>query len=200
VHNLEIKVWDSFNTLVFPFNLNVKNEPPVFTEPAPVRFEAISGVNTSFTFPAFRDPELQSCNVSIVTAPAFISISGVQLIIFSTYITDIKEHNVTIKLEDGQPLSTNYTFKVVITNRAPELKGTLQNKTVPFKGLLNYTLPVMDPEGMPLVLRVDALQVVKEFTTVSSISVEFAPILRSHIGTFKIDVNISDTSGKSVQG
>jgi hypothetical protein len=58
----------------------------------------------------------------------------------------------------------------------------------------------MDPEGMPLVLRVDALQVVKDFTTVSLISLEFAPILRSHIGTFKIDVNISDNSGKSVEG
>ena len=53
---------------------------------------------------------------------------------------------------------------------------------------------------MPLVLRVDALQVVKDFTTVSLISLEFAPILRSHIGTFKIDVNISDNSGKSVEG
>jgi hypothetical protein len=101
VHKLEIKVWDSFNTLVYPFNLTVKNEPPVFTEPAPVRFEAISGVNTSFTFPAFQDPELQECNVSIVSGPPFISISGVQLIILSTNITDIKEHNVTIKLEDG---------------------------------------------------------------------------------------------------
>jgi hypothetical protein len=101
VHFLEIKVWDSFNTLVFPFNLTVNNDPPVFTEPAPVRFEATSGVNTSFTFPAFKDPELQSCNVSIVTAPSFISISGTQIIIFSTNITDITEHNVTIKLEDG---------------------------------------------------------------------------------------------------
>jgi hypothetical protein len=53
----------------------------------------------------------------------------------------------------------------------------------------------MDPEGMPLVLRVDALQEVTDFTTVSSISMEFAPILRGHIGTFKIDVNISDSSG-----
>lgn len=101
MHKLELKVWDSFNALVYPFNLTVKNEPPVFTEPAPVRFEVISGVNTSFTLPAFQDPEMQECNVSIVSSPPFISISGVQLIIFSTNIIDIKEHNVTIKLEDG---------------------------------------------------------------------------------------------------
>ena len=48
VYSLEIKVWDSSNSQVYPFTLTVKNDPPVFTEPAPVRIEAFSGVNTLY--------------------------------------------------------------------------------------------------------------------------------------------------------
>ena len=85
---------------MYPFTLTVKNDPPVFIQPAPVRIEAFSGVNTYYTFPTFQDPESQACTVSIVTAPSFVSISGGKLYIFSTNIADIKEHDVTIKLED----------------------------------------------------------------------------------------------------
>ena len=46
VYNLEIKVWDSINSQVYPFTLTVKNDPPVFIQPAPVRIEAYSGVST----------------------------------------------------------------------------------------------------------------------------------------------------------
>jgi hypothetical protein len=79
VYNLEIKGWDSSNSQVYPFTLTVKNDPPVFIQPAPVRIEAYSGVSTLYTLPTFQDPELQACTVSIVTAPTFISISGVNL-------------------------------------------------------------------------------------------------------------------------
>lgn len=48
------------------------------------------------------------------------------------------EHDVTIKLEDTQPLSTAYTFKVEIINKGPELTGTFENKTVPLNNVLNY--------------------------------------------------------------
>jgi hypothetical protein len=46
VYNLEIKVGDSISSQVFPFTLTVKNDPPVFIQPPPVRIEAYSGVNT----------------------------------------------------------------------------------------------------------------------------------------------------------
>ena len=46
VHDLEIKVWDSINSQVYPFTLTVKNDPPVFIQPAPVRLEAYPGIST----------------------------------------------------------------------------------------------------------------------------------------------------------
>jgi hypothetical protein len=88
--------------------------------------------------PYIQDPELQACTVSIVTPPSFVSISGGQLNIFSTNIADIMEHDVTIKVEDTQPLSNSYTFKVAILNRGPELTGTFENKTVPLNNVVNY--------------------------------------------------------------
>jgi len=100
VYYLEIKVWDSYNSKVYPFTLTVKNDPPVFIQPAPVRIEAFSGVSTWYTFPIFQDPELQPCTVSIVTSPSFISISGGKLNIFSTNIADIMDHQVTVELKD----------------------------------------------------------------------------------------------------
>jgi hypothetical protein len=60
-----------------------------------------------------------------------------------------------------------YTFKVVILNRGPELTGKLENKTVSFNSALNYNLPVRDPENQPLILRMNALQILKDFTTIS---------------------------------
>ena len=48
------------------------------------------------------------------------------------------EHDVTIKVEDTQPLSNSYTFKVAILNRGPELTGTFENKTVPLNNVVNY--------------------------------------------------------------
>jgi len=53
-----------------------------------------------------------------------------------------------------------YTFIVAILNRGPELTGTFENKTVPFKSILTYVMPVRDPENQPLRLRIDALQIV----------------------------------------
>jgi hypothetical protein len=85
---------------VYPFTLTVKNDPPVFIQPAPVRIEAFSGVNTQYKFPTYQDPELQPCTMSIVSAPSFVSISGGLLNIYSSNIADIMEHDVTIKLED----------------------------------------------------------------------------------------------------
>ena len=76
--------------------------------------------------------------MSIVAAPSFVTISGVNLQIYTTSIADVMEHYVTIKLEDTQPLSTAYTFKVEIINKGPELTGTFENKTVPLNNVLNY--------------------------------------------------------------
>jgi hypothetical protein len=46
VYNLEIKAGDSSSNQVYPFTLTVKNDPPVFIQPPPVRIEAYSGVDT----------------------------------------------------------------------------------------------------------------------------------------------------------
>jgi len=86
---------------VYPFTLTVKNDPPVFIQPAPVRIEANSCVSTQYTLPTFQDPELQACTVSIVTGPSFVSILGGQLNIYSTNMAEIMEHDVTIKIEDS---------------------------------------------------------------------------------------------------
>jgi hypothetical protein len=84
-------------------------------------------VNTQYTLPTFQDPELQACTVSIVSAPSFVSISGGKINVFSTNIADIMEHDITIKLEDTFYLSTQYTFKVAVLNKGPELTGIVEN-------------------------------------------------------------------------
>jgi hypothetical protein len=58
VYNLEIKVWDSVYSQVYPFTLTVKNDPPVFIQPAPARIEAYSSVSTYYSLPNYQDPEL----------------------------------------------------------------------------------------------------------------------------------------------
>ena len=87
----------------------------------------------------------------------------------------------------------------MILNRGPELTGTIENKTVLLNSPLIYNLPVIDPENQPLVLRMNAIQTVQDFTTINSTSIWFAPTLYNHIGTFKIDAEIIDSFGLNVK-
>ena len=63
---------------------------------------------------------------------------------------------------------------------------------------MNYQLPVRDPENQPLVLVLDALQIVKDFTTLGSAALLFSPTLATHIGTFSIAVKITDSFGMQI--
>ena len=54
---LNIIVSDLTSTQTNPFTLTIKNDPPVFLDPPPVRIEANLGMSNSFTFPTIVDPE-----------------------------------------------------------------------------------------------------------------------------------------------
>ena len=79
------------------------------------------------------------------------------------------------------------------------MTGTIENQTVSFNSALIYSLPVRDPENQPLAMRINAIQILQDFTTFNSNSIKFAPIINSHIGTFKIDVEIRDSFGLIVE-
>ena len=60
----------------------------------------------------------------------------------------------------------------LVGNPAPHFKADAlvngENKTISLNNVVNYILPVRDPENQPLVLVLDALQIVKDFTTLGS--------------------------------
>ena len=52
-----------------------------------------------------------------------------------------------------------------------------------------------DPENQPLVVVIDAIQTVKDFTALGSGALQFSPTLVVHLGTFSIGVKIADSFG-----
>jgi len=54
---LDIIVSDSGSTQNNPFTLTIKNDPPVFIYPPPVRIEASVGIQNKYLLPKFADPE-----------------------------------------------------------------------------------------------------------------------------------------------
>jgi hypothetical protein len=58
---------------------------------------------------------------------------------------------------------------------------------------------VRDPENQPLTIELNALQIVKDFSTVDSSAIEFSPTLVSHIGPFSIGVKITDSFGLYIE-
>jgi len=69
---------------------------------------------------------------------------------------------------------------------------------MPLNSVLNYVLPIDNPQNLPMIISIDSANAVKEFTSFSLNGLEFSPTLSVHLGTNKIIVYIKDSYGLSI--
>ncbi len=124
-----VNITDNKSSKTYTFYLTVTNQPPKFTKTLPSSLDVNIGSPISYPLPPSIDPEGLPYNISIMSGPSYVSLisnSSIMLINPSSCESDFGNQTVKIKLEDEQPLSTNYSILINVKNLPPIYKSSSQ--------------------------------------------------------------------------
>lgn len=158
------------------------------------------GSTKTVTLPSYSDPESQTVTLSAVTSggtslPAFVTLSGSTFTVTPTLTSQVSTVQIDVTLSDGinSPISS-FTITVQ-ANQPPAFASPLGAMTCDVGQACSYTLPAAtDPEGSTVTL--SAVQQgqtsLPGFMTLAGSVYSINPTLTSQIGSYTIQVTISD--------